>query len=157
MRLLSRDQAVAAVRRDALPGCLMCSFRDLSAQIIRSSPRMFSFVPRYAQRIGHVMVVLREHVTHFSVVDPEAWLEACAEAQRLAARLEEEHSPARCYVASLGTGELGVPMSSPHLHLHVLPILDPSAKPSEVLTWRDGVYERDDRDLALEVSELARR
>ena len=55
-------------------------------------------------------------------------------------------APARCYVASLGT-DADVPMSSPHVHLHVVPV-ERDERPRDVLTWEHGVLVPSDVDLA---------
>lgn len=46
-------------------------------------------------------------------------------------------------------------MSSPHLHLHVIPIYEPDDKPSRVLTWEHGVLVLSDAELAALAAELA--
>lgn len=132
----------------------MCSLATRDEQIVLRSARIFSFLPRYALRPGHAIVVVNEHVTQLGQLAPAVWLEACAEAQRLAALLEARLAPVRCYVAALGTSEHDVPMSSPHLHLHVVPILEAGSKPSDVLTWKHGVYERELDELTREAHSL---
>ncbi|MCP4744513.1 MAG: HIT domain-containing protein, partial [Actinomycetales bacterium] len=88
---------------------------------------------------GHLLVIPSHHVTSFGAVDADVWSEAC-ELARIAARtVETVLRPARCYVASLGTAAADIPMSSPHLHLHVLPVKDPTVSPARMLSWDDGV------------------
>lgn len=55
---------------------------------------------------------------------------------------------ARCYVASLGAASDDLPMTSPHLHLHVIPIYKAEDKPSAVLTWDRGVTIADEEEWA---------
>ena len=157
VRLITRDEALATLTSDDdVQGCLMCAFREprFASRIFAATPLTFSIVPRYALRPGHVLVVLRDHVTRFADASPAAWVEACVEAQRIAAVLERRRPQTRCYVASLGTNEPNVPMSSPHVHLHIVPITDPETRPSDVFTWRGGVYERDDAAIAEERAAL---
>ena len=146
---LSREEAVAAVTRE-LEGvrCLMCAVMERAPLVVGATQHAVALLPRYALVPGHVVVTLRRHVTRFSDIDTAAWLDASRLALEAARIVEEELLPARCYVASLGTAQPGVPMSSPHLHQHVVPVADPASKPSTILTWERGV-ERLDDDQAL--------
>ena len=155
---LTRDEAVAKVMRarDA-SACLMCAFAapDHATQTAYASATLRVVVPRFALRPGHALVVLAQHVTSFAETPRAAWREACDVAYDVARVLEKNMQIARCYVASLGPGEEGVPMSSRHMHLHVVPVDDPAARPHEVLTWRHGVYEESDAALSTRARTLA--
>lgn len=155
MRHISRDDAVARVIAEGAPasGCLMCDFATRDAQIIHHDEQLFSFVPRFALRPWHVLVIPRLHATEVGALPSDVWLGLCAEAHRLA-QLLEARLAARCYVASLGTRDLDVPMSSPHVHLHVVPLRETSAKPSEVLTWKHGVHEHEPDDVRERIAAL---
>jgi diadenosine tetraphosphate (Ap4A) HIT family hydrolase len=73
----------------------------------------------------------------------EPWSEY-VEVQRLAweaARaMDRVLSPKRVFVAALGSAK-PLPISFPHHHVHVIPLYDGGEldRPSEVLTWRNGV------------------
>lgn len=90
------------------------------------------------------MVVLHEHVERFADLEAEHWREASALAHRAASSLEARLSPKRCYVASLGTDLTDLPMTCPHLHLHVIPVFESGARPAQVLSWADGVGDADE-------------
>jgi diadenosine tetraphosphate (Ap4A) HIT family hydrolase len=92
-------------------------------------------------RWGHALVLSKQHVTSFSELSAAHWREMSEQARRAAFAVERALAPARCYVASLGTSEADVPITSPHLHLHVVPVYDPDDRPSRVLTWEHGVLE----------------
>lgn len=105
-------------------------------------------VPRYGVRWGHLLVALRPHITRLSQLPRPAWLNACELAYEAACAAEQVLSPLRCYVASLGTPRDDLPMTSPHLHLHVVPIYELDDRPGEVLTWRHGVVTGSDEERA---------
>lgn len=95
----------------------------------------------YPVRWGHALVTLRRHVVRLSEVSAAEWADAAELARQLGCALEAGLQPARVYVAALGTDLDDLPMSFPHLHLHVLPVPESGARPREVLTWGNGVYE----------------
>ena len=74
------------------------------------------------------------------------WAAASALAREAAIAAEGALDPARCYVAALGTSEAGLPMTFPHLHLHVIPVPDARLRPREVLTWQNGVLDAEEAE-----------
>ncbi len=156
---IPREEAVARVageRGDA--SCLVCAIRDgrLGAPHVLAQGRWCRVVlARYALRRGHALVLVDEHVTRFSDVDDATWAEATALALVTARRIERALAPVRCYVASLGSAQPDLPMSSPHLHLHVVPIYEPDDKPSRVLTWAHGVLAPSEAELRALAGEIA--
>lgn len=158
---IARDEATARVTAErGDESCLVCAMRDgrLGTPYVLERGRYCRVVlARYAVRRGHALVLVDEHVTSFTDVDDAAWAEASRFALASARRIERALSPARCYVASLGSAGPAVPMSSPHLHLHVIPIYEPDDKPSRVLTWENGVFVPSDADLVTLARELAPR
>jgi diadenosine tetraphosphate (Ap4A) HIT family hydrolase len=84
--------------------------------------------------------VPRQHTTTFAELPSECWVNAAKLAHDVARAVERTMSPARCYIASLGTASDDVLISAPHVHLHVIPVDDPVARPHQVLTWANGVY-----------------
>jgi diadenosine tetraphosphate (Ap4A) HIT family hydrolase len=153
-RVIPREQAIAeitAARGEV--SCLMCALRDGALDeteplVLERSARTTVLLPRYGVRWGHVLVVLNRHVTRFGDLDAEIWREACDQAYRAARALETALAPARCFVASLGSSGAIAPMTSPHLHLHVIPVHGPDERPSSVLTWESGVTVGDDAERA---------
>jgi diadenosine tetraphosphate (Ap4A) HIT family hydrolase len=139
--VISREEALA--RLDGRRGCVVCAQLDGTLGkpwLLAAGAHAVAFLPRYASRWGHVMVALREHVVRFGDLDDEAWREASDMALGAARTLERALTPVRCYIASLGTARDDLPMTSPHLHLHVIPLYDPDDKPSTVLSWSHGVH-----------------
>lgn len=156
---ITRDEATARVsaERGDEP-CLMCAIRDgkLGTPHVLERGRYCRVVlARYGLRRGHALVLVDRHVTSFAEVDDAAWAEASELALSTARRIERALSPVRCYVASLGSAASDVPMSSPHLHLHVVPIYERTDKPSSVLTWENGVVAASDDELAALLARLS--
>jgi diadenosine tetraphosphate (Ap4A) HIT family hydrolase len=139
---LARADAIARVVAERIgSGCLMCDLLAGKAGPIHVLERgrfATAALARYALRPAHALVVAHRHVTSISALEGDAWLELAAIARRACQAIDAVFEPARCYVASLGTDE-DVPMSSPHVHLHVVPV-GRGSKPSEVLTWEHGVF-----------------
>jgi diadenosine tetraphosphate (Ap4A) HIT family hydrolase len=148
-RRISRETALARVAAERPEGCLICGI--LSGQagrvwVLREGAHTVTVLSRYPRGWGQSMVLLRRHATTFSQVTPESWLEACDEARLIAARMEAVLTPLRCYISSLGTWREDLPMSSPHLHIHVDPIYNPEDRPRTVFTHRHGVLEADEAE-----------
>jgi diadenosine tetraphosphate (Ap4A) HIT family hydrolase len=150
VRLVPREIALAQIARERPPGtCLVCALRDGRAgkrhelALTRLTTTLLS---RYPRRWGHVLVLVNAHATRFLDVADEAWSEASAQALKAARALERVLAPRRCYVASLGTTTEDAPMSSPHVHLHVLPIYDADDRPKRIFDGDAGVYAGDEED-----------
>lgn len=94
---------------------------------------------RYPRNWGQAIVLLRRHVTCFAELDPSEWAEATEAAHRTAVRMEEVLKPIRCFVSCLGTARTDLPMSSPHMHLHVDPVYDADDRPRTIFTMQFGV------------------
>ena len=154
MPWIDRPRALAALAAAApAAACLICQLLRDGAPLHRGRAASV-LLPRYARAEGHLLVALHRHVTAFTDLDDLEWAEATALALRAARALEAELRPARCYVASLGTALPGLPMTSPHLHLHVLPVGDPDARPAQVLSWEGGVLALDDDEHAALLARL---
>ena len=148
---LPREEAIARIHaeRDPREPCLVCALRDGVAgprYVLAETKHTVTVLTRYPVRWGHALVLLREHATTFTSVNREAWSELADESRRIARGVERALSPKRCYVASLGSVDDSLPMTSSHLHMHVIPIYDASDRPGTVLRWNDGVLsaERDE-------------
>jgi diadenosine tetraphosphate (Ap4A) HIT family hydrolase len=141
--VIPRDEAIARI--EGLRGaqtCVVCALfegRFGDPLVVARGERASVLLPRYAVRWGHALVAIHHHVEAFTELEDAAWLEASALALAAARAIEHELAPLRCYVASLGTARSDLPMTSPHLHLHVIPTYDPEDRPSAVLTWEHGV------------------
>jgi diadenosine tetraphosphate (Ap4A) HIT family hydrolase len=110
---------------------------------LASTPAAVVVLNRFPLRWGHMLVVLRRHVVTFGDLADAEYDAATGLALRAARALERAFvpPPARVYVASLGTAIEGLPMTSPHLHFHVVPVLGAGERPSEVLSWSEGVLD----------------
>ena len=95
----------------------------------------------YPVRWGHALVTLRRHVVRLSDLTSEEWRDTMELTRQLGCALEAALDPARVYIAALGTDLDHLPMTFPHLHVHVLPVPESGARPREVLTWEHGVLE----------------
>ncbi len=132
------DRAEAIARLPPARGCWLCELLERAEPVFCEADAVV-FVPEYGVRWGHVLVAPRTHLETFSELSEERWLCLCDLARRAAVALERELSPLRCYVASLGSPATDLPMTCPHLHIHVVPIYAADARPSTVLTWSRGV------------------
>ncbi len=122
----------------------MCEVRDRaeSAGLLIHCAESFTVVlSRYPRQWGHVLVILNRHVTRFVDVADAEWHSANAAALTVARRIETHLRPSRCFIASLGCERTDVPMTSPHLHLHVIPVGDSSQRPRDIFSWENGVYD----------------
>jgi len=152
MHLISRDEAIARIEieRAGAP-CLICALRDGKAgptYALARSERAAVILTRYALRRGHLLVIAAEHATSFTELAPETWEEMSRLAFHAARLLERTLSPLRCYVASLGSPRPDLLMSSPHSHLHVVPLYAVEDKPSTVLRWDTGVVTAEEAEWA---------
>lgn len=139
------DRASALARLGGAPrACLPCSLAatpSAHADRVAESEHAIAQLSRYPVRWGHVLVVLRRHVTCLADIDGEVFGDASRLAHRVGVALELELEPARCYVAALGTDVPGLPMTFAHLHFNVVPVPESGARPRDVLTWSHGVYD----------------
>ena len=148
-RPITRADAIRRAAAERPPGCLICALRDGLAgptYELHRSEHAIAVLSRYPRSWGQAMVLLCRHAVRFTDVSEPEWEDANRLALMTARRLEEVRSPLRCYVSSLGTHRTDLPMSSPHIHLHVDPIYDPSAKPSTVFTMQPGLLEADEAE-----------
>ena len=140
MRRIDRAAALARIAAGPPSDCVPCDLARCPDPLARSAHAV-AVLTRYPVRWGHVMVILRAHAERLGDVAPEVWADASRLAHAAAVAVERALDPARCYVASLGTSDDSLPMTFPHLHLHVIPVADPAARPSDVLTWRNGIVD----------------
>ena len=123
---IDRAEALRRIRREGGDyACLMCALRDGRfgpLTVLHQDPLALVTLPRYVTRWGHVLVLLRSHVTQLSAVSPGDWLHLCALAHRAARAAEQVLRTRRCFVASTGSSGGELTQSSEHLHLHVLDV-----------------------------------
>ncbi len=79
-RTIARDEAVAALEREAPAGCFLCSLA-CEPPLVAAAHNVV-VVPRYAVRWGHLMVLTRAHLTSFADVDRAVWLRGGAPPDR---------------------------------------------------------------------------
>ena len=148
-RLITKAEASERLAEEHREGCIVCALRDGRAgprYALDATPRTTVLLSRYPRRWGHVLVLVNAHVTSFTEVSTEAWLEASAQSLRAARAVERALAPVRCYVASLGTAKSEIAMSSPHLHLHVVPTYDEADRPKTVFDAERGLYAADEEE-----------
>lgn len=146
---VTKDEALARLSAEveALPhhlaGCSMCGLVEgypQGTERIGENGAAIAVLDRYATRPGHLLVVLRRHIESLTALGWEEYADVQKLAWELARAVERALSPKRIYMASLGAAS-NVPMSFPHVHLHVIPLYDGGTgdRPAEVLTWQNGV------------------
>jgi diadenosine tetraphosphate (Ap4A) HIT family hydrolase len=164
VRRIERAEAMAIIAREAeaLParfqGCVMCALaagHPPDLEVLAERPGAVAVLDRLATRRGHVLVVLRRHAERIGEMPWSEYADVQRLAWEAACTLERALLPRRVFVAALGSATR-LPMSFPHHHVHVLPLFDGGEgdRPSEVLTWRHGVWlypPGEARDLAEEL------
>jgi diadenosine tetraphosphate (Ap4A) HIT family hydrolase len=150
VRHIDKNEAMALLAREAKElaashgGCAMCGMalghpHDL--ETVAARPSAVVVLDRLATRPGHLLVILRRHAEAMSDVTWREYHDVQRLAWEAARTVERVLGPKRVFIASLGSA-VRLPMSFPHHHVHVLPLYDggESDRPSEVLTWRHGVW-----------------
>ncbi len=118
--------------------CVMCRL-SAGNRPLRAEPEATLELNGFPLRWGHLLVVTRRHVTTFSELTDDENEQASRLVLAGARAVERVVRPARVFTASLGTARGDVPMSSAHLHWHIVPVEHPGERPSDVLTWSNGV------------------
>ena len=114
--------------------------------LVARSEHGFAALSRFPVCWGQIVVALDEHLVSYAQVSAAQWSDLSLLALRCAQMLEAELAPARCYLTATGSSEEGLPMTTPHIHINVIPVDDPTLHPKEVLTWDRGIVVADDRD-----------
>lgn len=140
-RLITRAQALEEIGSWMRPGdCLMCRlFEKQEAYVLEKNEHITVFLSQYPRFWGQVMVAFNRHAEQYSELRAEEWAAASHAMLHYAQQIETLLRPVRVYVCGLGSTQ-PLLMSCPHLHINIMPVYDPMIKPSEVLTWREGVY-----------------
>ena len=140
---ITKEVALERIARESrAPGCLVCSLlASKEARVLERGERATTLLTAYPLTWGHAFVCLHEHVTTYTELSPVALGEATELVHRVATRIEKALAPVRVFVASLGSARNDLTMSSPHLHWHVIPVMETPTRPAEVLTWERGVLD----------------
>jgi diadenosine tetraphosphate (Ap4A) HIT family hydrolase len=153
---ITKEEALARVAAAVPPGtCAVCHVVATEAPLAARGAAVLTF-NRFPLRWGHLLVAPRRHVTSFLDLGDAEHADAAALSLAAARAVEQAISPARVYVASLGAAQDGLPMTSPHLHWHVVPVASPDDRPSEVLTWSAGVLAASTQEWSALHDEMAR-
>lgn len=139
---ITREQALHRITSEMEPDeCLACYIgQQPNRYLLHQGPYTMVVLSAYPRMWGQLMVILKTHKTHVSDLLKEEWDEIMENVRRAVVVLEKQLKPLRCYVASLGATE-NLPHTCPHIHFNVLPVYDPSDKPSAVFTWENGLYD----------------
>ncbi len=156
--LITRREALARIRaeRGDAP-CLMCAIvarRAGTTHVVWEDDEQLVCLPRYVRRWGQIMVTPKAHVTKFTDVDPAVWGRTNALALQAARVLEATRAPRRTILASTGSAAGEIVNSSVHLHVHVIPLAEPTDRPADVFTWQEGIFVGDDAEWSALSTEL---
>jgi diadenosine tetraphosphate (Ap4A) HIT family hydrolase len=144
---LGKDEALVQLeiereRSAAFGGCVMCRLASAehARDWIAESAHGVVVLDGYGATRGHLLVIARRHVERGSDLDWPVFADLQHLVWQASRALQAELSPARVYVASLGSSR-PLPMSFPHHHTHVVPIYetDERARPANVFSWSSGV------------------
>lgn len=157
-RRVTRDEALAHVPDAPCVMCLLADDAHAPDDVIASTPHAVVRLDRLAATHGHLMVILRPHETAVERLPQDAWEALQRLAWRASRALADEVSPRRVWVASLGAPD-PLPMSSPHVHVHVVPVFGEgeAARPARVFSWTEGVTVYDDGEARALVAALRAR
>lgn len=99
--------------------CLFCKIarREIPSHVVHDDEDSFAFMDIRPIRPGHVLVIPKLHIDHFSDLPDAAATKVLMVAQRLAKTLRATLKPPR---VGLLVGGFAVP----HAHLHVVPMHD---------------------------------
>jgi diadenosine tetraphosphate (Ap4A) HIT family hydrolase len=165
MRELSKEQALeqlAQHKRQLLrhpDECVMCALAERrdSALVLRHEHHATVVLDRFGNRAGHLLVIARHHVEHATQLSWEQYSALQRLAYEASQALERVLAPKRVFIAALGSSEV-LPMTFPHFHLHVVPVLEHDARPrpAQVFSWTEGVVTYDPEQARELVSSLQR-
>lgn len=99
--------------------CIFCKIakREIPSHVVHDDGDSFAFMDIRPIRPGHVLVIPKLHIDHFSDLPEDAAIKVLMVAQRLAKTLRADLKPPR---VGLLVGGFAVP----HAHLHVVPMHD---------------------------------
>jgi diadenosine tetraphosphate (Ap4A) HIT family hydrolase len=145
---IDKAEAIERLGRFLPPGtCSMCHLIENDQPLTANASAVLA-LNRFPLRWGHLLVVTRRHITTFEAIEADEHREVSELVLRGARILEHVLRPVRVFTASLGTGRSDIPMSSPHLHWQIVPTDHEGERPSEVLTWSNGVVTASEEEWA---------
>lgn len=99
--------------------CIFCKIakREIPSHIVHDDADTFAFMDIRPIQPGHLLVIPKIHIDHFSDLPDDAATKVLLVAQRLAKKVRSELKPPR---VGLLVGGFAVP----HAHLHVVPMQD---------------------------------
>jgi diadenosine tetraphosphate (Ap4A) HIT family hydrolase len=102
---------------------------------------------RFAQRLGHLMVITRRHVEAVSEIDWPLFVHVQQLVFQSRLALDRALQPRQVYAGMFGA-TIPLPMTFPHCHAHVIPVheSDERARPARVLSWSEGVVVYEDEE-----------
>ncbi|MBN4071481.1 HIT family protein [Crocinitomix catalasitica] len=125
--------------------CLVCE-RIMNTDtnlVLTKSDHLIAFLSRYPRFWGHTIIAPKEHFTQFHELPTNVYAACFDLAREIAIKQEKYLNPANVYIASIGSDQ-DLLNSCSHFHIHVLPIYDEGIKPSEVFSWKDGIFEAEE-------------
>ncbi len=145
--IIERQEAIDRINGDLEPGeCLACwILRSGPKHVLHKGLHTVVALSEYPRTWGQTMIVLNTHKTTVSDTTGDEWRELMENVRSAAVVLEKFLKPLRCYVSSLGATK-NLPNTCPHLHFNVLPIYNADDRPSDLFTWKNGVYGADERE-----------
>jgi diadenosine tetraphosphate (Ap4A) HIT family hydrolase len=153
--IISRKKAVDKITGSIKPGeCLVC--RILKSDLkyaIHKGKYTTTVLSEYPRTWGQTMIVLNAHKVAISEITKEEWTEISENTRKTALVIENVLKPLRCYISSLGATE-NLINTCPHIHFNVLPIYNIQDKPSEIFTWKNGVFQGEESEWKKLWSEL---
>lgn len=131
-------------------GCVMCALVERARakrDWLAENEHGVVVLDRFGSRLGHALVIAREHFEDASDRDFPVYSALQRLAYDASSALKKALAPARIFVAALGA-PADLPMSFPHFHVHVLPVYDSDerARPANVFSWSAGVLVYEDAE-----------
>lgn len=139
--IIPRQAAIDEINRTITKGeCLACWILNSNAKyVLHKGKHITVLLSEYPRTWGQTMILLNSHKVNISEIMNDEWTELMENVRKSAIMLEKILSPVRCYIASLGAAE-NLPNTCPHVHFNVLPIYNIEDRPSDIFTWKDGLY-----------------
>ncbi|MBP7515074.1 MAG: HIT family protein [Flavobacteriales bacterium] len=144
-RIIERQEAVDRINSILEPGeCLACwILRSERRYVLHKGAHSLVVLSEFPRTWGQTMILLNTHKTSVSDTTEDEWREMMENVRRTSLVLERTLKPLRCYISSLGATE-NLPNTCPHLHFNVLPIYNREERPSDIFTWKNGVFAADE-------------
>lgn len=138
--LISKEEALKRLRVE-IPhsDCLMCFLNGNSKLVVFENEYVVAFLSAFPRYWGHCIVSLKRHIESTSELTDIEYDSLMKVAKKIAVIVERNYTPQRVYIAMLGAEENMI-NTCPHIHVNVLPVLDKNMRPSDVLTWENGIY-----------------